>query len=249
MHTHRPIRWALPYFFWFKQIFINYNLLPLFNTTDPKIAETPEQKAKSNHGPESCCYDYCNGPKEGLCSTCAQSQFHSSGSSQHNQSSVNATVPVSVNHHHHHQVLVPSSPAPAVTVTQPAKCPYINWLAPLQCISQYPSPHTKHTTTQRTSISASDSGDSPNSSSSFSSSLRSDDSESDADTPTKNQKNDSSKQISSSSVAQVHHQATSTLAAATLFFTVILLHLHRTTVLFSNNIAWTTILRFQLAGL
>ncbi|GAB0086270.1 uncharacterized protein DMENIID0001_002930 [Sergentomyia squamirostris] len=43
---------------------------PTFLCLDPNIPEVGEQLAKSNHGPDNCCYNYCGSPGEGLCSEC-----------------------------------------------------------------------------------------------------------------------------------------------------------------------------------
>ncbi|XP_018331339.1 uncharacterized protein LOC108741152 [Agrilus planipennis] len=43
---------------------------PTFLCLDPNIPETGEQRAKSSHGDEDCCYTHCGTPGRGLCVQC-----------------------------------------------------------------------------------------------------------------------------------------------------------------------------------
>lgn len=102
----------------------------LFHCLDPSIGETAEQAERSNHGPDGCCYTYCNGPMDSLCTNCPLNAFINNS----NESAV-SLVPATTAR--------PSSATAIAETPSPrndpsANCPFINWTAPLQCILQYP---------------------------------------------------------------------------------------------------------------
>ncbi|ALC42010.1 CG33988 [Drosophila busckii] len=45
---------------------------PTFLCLDQNIPETGEQLKKSSYGPNDCCYSYCNGPMQGICTVCQE---------------------------------------------------------------------------------------------------------------------------------------------------------------------------------
>ncbi|EDW01663.1 GH21564 [Drosophila grimshawi] len=60
---------------------------PTFVCLDQNIPETGEQLKKSSYGPNDCCYSYCNGPIDGICTICQEFATTAAGNSSSNNSS------------------------------------------------------------------------------------------------------------------------------------------------------------------
>lgn len=72
------------------QMYCAYNTIPKLThkiansrPADPNIPETGEQLAKSNHGPDDCCYRYCSSyATDGVCAVCQTSTLPDAGDAE-----------------------------------------------------------------------------------------------------------------------------------------------------------------------
>lgn len=116
-----------------------------------------EQAEKSNNGPEDCCYWYCNGPHDGLCTNCPSKLFsnltnydglprlandttsNTTTTSSSSSSTSTSLSPAAV-HKQQQQIQLHKLQQQQYAYSE-SRCPIYNWTGPQTCILQYPGPY------------------------------------------------------------------------------------------------------------
>uniref|UniRef100_A0A336N094 CSON009792 protein n=1 Tax=Culicoides sonorensis TaxID=179676 RepID=A0A336N094_CULSO len=135
---------------------------PTFLCHDPNVHETVEQAEKSNNGPDDCCYWYCNGPHDGLCTNCpsilfsnltnydglprlindttTQAAVTSQISSNSSPSGGTTTLSAAAIHKQQQQLQLHKLQQQQIENSE-RRCPIYNFTGPQSCILQYPGPY------------------------------------------------------------------------------------------------------------
>lgn len=122
---------------------------------DPNVHETVEQAEKSNNGPDNCCYWYCNGPHESLCTNCPSILFSnqsnydglprllnetSQPASSSTSTSKSTALSPAVVHKQQQQMQLHKLQQQIIEYSE-SRCPIYNGTGPQTCILQYPGPY------------------------------------------------------------------------------------------------------------
>ncbi|XP_063697816.1 uncharacterized protein LOC134828759 [Culicoides brevitarsis] len=120
---------------------------PTFLCHDPNVHETVEQAEKSNNGPDDCCYWYCGGPLDGLCTNCPTKLFSNATNydglprlANDTESSKTENLSAAAVHKQQQQIQLHKL-MEQTNIYSESRCPIYNWTGPQTCVLQYPGPY------------------------------------------------------------------------------------------------------------